>query len=151
MILKASEINFANAFAANDPVSTKMLWDKLYAKYQQCDKKVLIVNCRNDREDRSKQIAEAILEWDTPDLVTLIGTGTGVFVSFYKKYAKTLNKKTASIIVCEDMQPEEILDEVSSIQKDSSYLLVGVGNIKDIGLSLVDFCDQSHKQKRNTQ
>ena len=148
---KGVEINFANAFAANDPVSTKMLWDKLYAKYQQCDKKVLIVNCRNDREDRSKQIAEAILEWDTPDLVTLIGTGTGVFVSFYKKYAKTLNKKTASIIVCEDMQPEEILDEVSSIQKDSSYLLVGVGNIKDIGLSLVDFCDQSHKQKRNTQ
>ncbi|MDE5014934.1 poly-gamma-glutamate synthase PgsB, partial [Francisella tularensis subsp. holarctica] len=43
--IKNAEINFANAFAANDTVSTKMLCDKLCAKYSGCDKKVLVVNC----------------------------------------------------------------------------------------------------------
>ncbi len=90
-------MNFANAFAANDPVSTKMLWDKLCEKYESCEKKVLVVNCRADREDRSKQIAEAILNWQTPDLVVLIGTGIlEVFTSFYKKYAKSFKDKGLS-------------------------------------------------------
>lgn len=147
--VKDSEMNFANAFAANDPVSTKMLWDKLYEKYADCEKKVLVVNCRADREDRSKQIAEAILDWQTPNLVVLIGTGTDVFVSFYKKYAKSLGKERAQVIVCEDMQPLEILEKTYSTQPAKSYMLVGVGNIKDIGMSLVDHCDQAHKQKHD--
>ncbi|WP_035718736.1 poly-gamma-glutamate synthase PgsB [Francisella sp. W12-1067] len=145
--IKGSEMNFANAFAANDPVSTKMLWDKLYSKYENCDKKVLVVNCREDREDRSKQIAEAILDWQVPNLVVLIGTGTEVFTSFYKKYAKSLNKKRSQVIICEDKQPLEILEKVHETQEAKSYILVGVGNIKDIGMSLVDFCDKSHKEK----
>lgn len=147
--IKDSQMNFANAFAANDPVSTKMLWDKLYEKYADCEKKVLVVNCRADREDRSKQIAEAILDWQTPDLVVLIGTGTDVFVSFYKKYAKSLSKERAQVIVCEDMQPLEILEKAYSTQPANSYMLVGVGNIKDIGMSLVDYCDQAHKEKHD--
>lgn len=144
-----SQINFANAFAANDPVSTKMLWDKLYTKYLSCDKKVLVVNCRADREDRSKQIAEAILTWEKPDLVVLIGTGTDVFVSFYKKYAKSLEKNMAQTVVCEGMKPIEILEKMASVQPAKSYMLVGVGNIKDIGMELVDFCDESHKQENS--
>lgn len=147
--IKDSEMNFANAFAANDPVSTKMLWDKLYDKYRECQKKVLVVNCRADREDRSKQIAEAILGWEKPDLVTLIGTGTDVFVSFYKKYAKSLGIKPEQVIVCEDMKPLQILEKIYSTQKAESYMLVGVGNIKDIGMDLVDYCDQSHKSKHD--
>ncbi|MED7818606.1 MULTISPECIES: poly-gamma-glutamate synthase PgsB [unclassified Francisella] len=147
--IKDSEMNFANAFAANDPVSTKMLWDKLYDKYRECQKKVLVVNCRADREDRSKQIAEAILGWEKPDLVTLIGTGTDVFVSFYKKYAKSLGIKPEQVIICEDMKPLQILEKIYSTQKAESYMLVGVGNIKDIGMDLVDYCDQSHKSKHD--
>ncbi|MDE4947100.1 poly-gamma-glutamate synthase PgsB, partial [Francisella tularensis subsp. holarctica] len=76
--IKNAEINFANAFAATDPVSTKMLWDKLCAKYSGCDKKVLFVNCRDDREDRSKQMAEAALCWQKQYLIFLICTGTEV-------------------------------------------------------------------------
>ena len=143
--IKGAQMNFANAFAANDPVSTKMLWDKLCEKYESCEKKVLVVNCRADREDRSKQIAEAILNWQTPDLVVLIGTGTEVFTSFYKKYAKSLKIKASQTVICENMEPIEILEKTYSTQPANSYMLVGVGNIKDIGMSLVDFCDQSHK------
>ncbi|GAB4221955.1 MAG: poly-gamma-glutamate synthase PgsB [Francisella sp.] len=145
--LKNAEINFANAFAANDPVSTKMLWDKLCDKYSNCDKKILVVNCRADREDRSRQIAEATLNWQKPDLIALIGTGTDAFVSFYKKYAKSLNKKMADFIICEEMTPLQILENIIDKTPADSYILVGVGNIKDIGMELVDFCDTNHKKK----
>ena len=114
-----SNMSFANAFAANDPVSTKMLWDNLYTKYESTDKKVLMVNCREDREDRSKQIAEAILGWTSPDLVVLIGTGTEVFVSFYKKYAKQFNKETVATIVCENMEPQEIFEKICDGQPET--------------------------------
>lgn len=147
--IKNAEINFANAFAANDPVSTKMLWDKLCDKYSGCDKKVLVVNCRDDREDRSKQMAEAALGWQKQDLIILIGTGTEVFTSFYKKYAKSLNKPMTTVIVCEEMTPIQILEKTVESNPAESYILVGVGNIKDIGMELVDFCDTSHKKKHN--
>ncbi|ABI83203.1 poly-gamma-glutamate synthase PgsB [Francisella tularensis] len=147
--IKNAEINFANAFAANDPVSTKMLWDKLCAKYSGCDKKVLVVNCRDDREDRSKQMAEAALGWQKQDLIVLIGTGTEVFTSFYKKYAKSLNKPMTKVIVCEEMTPIQILEKTVDSNPANSYILVGVGNIKDIGMELVDYCDTSHKKKHN--
>ncbi|XSZ47672.1 hypothetical protein ACP8HZ_04795 [Francisella noatunensis] len=80
-------------------------------------------------------------------MVTLIGTGTDVFVSFYKRYSKSLGIKPAQVIVCEDMEPLEILEKINLTQPANTYMLVGVGNIKDIGMSLVDYCDQSHKQK----
>ncbi|APC97884.1 poly-gamma-glutamate synthase PgsB [Francisella frigiditurris] len=149
--IQGKEINFANAFAANDPVSTKMLWDKLCSKYEACDKKVLVVNCRDDREDRSKQMAEAALEWQTQDLIVLIGTGTEVFTSFYKKYAKALSKPMAKVIICEEMTPIEILNKTVVANPGDSYILVGVGNIKDIGMQLVDFCDNEHKKKHNLE
>ena len=147
--IKNAEINFANAFAANDPVSTKMLWDKLCDKYSGCDKKILVVNCRDDREDRSKQMAEAALGWQKQDLIILIGTGTEVFTSFYKKYAKSLNKPMTTVIVCEEMTPIQILEKTVESNPAESYILIGVGNIKDIGMELVDFCDTSHKKKHN--
>ena len=40
----------------------------------------------------------------------------------------------------------EIFENTYATQPASSYMLVGVGNIKDIGMSLVDFCDKEHKK-----
>jgi poly-gamma-glutamate synthase PgsB/CapB len=145
--IQNSQMNFANAFAANDPVSTKMLWDKLCEKYHYCDKKILVVNCRGDREDRSKQIAEAILSWQAPDFVVLIGTGTEVFTSFHEKYAKSLEVKASQVIICEGIEPLDILEKTYATQPAGSYMLVGVGNIKDIGMQLIDYCDQNHKKE----
>ena len=44
------------------------------------------------------------------------------------------------------MEPLDILEKIYTTQLAKSYMLVGVGNIKDIGMSLVDFCDQEHKK-----
>ncbi|MDE5010835.1 poly-gamma-glutamate synthase PgsB, partial [Francisella tularensis subsp. holarctica] len=101
--------------------STKMLWDKLCSKYSCCDKKVFVVNCRDDREDRSKQMAESALGWQKQDLIVLIGTGTEVFTSFYKKYAKSLNKPMTKVIVFEEMTPIQILEKTVYSNQSNSY------------------------------
>ena len=33
------------------------------------------------------------------------------------------------------------------VNQKQSYMVVGVGNIKDIGMRLIDFCVESHKTK----
>jgi len=138
-------ISFANAFAANDPVSTQMLWDKLSEKYVDCDAKVIVVNCRADREDRSNQLAEAVLQWCRPELIALIGTGTNVFQYYYKKYSHGLPEdKTSKVIQLEDHTPEQVFEKITAAYNAQNYIAVGIGNIKDIGMDLVAYCKDKH-------
>lgn len=142
------EVNLANAFAANDPVSTKMLWDKLITKYEYCGAKILVVNCRDDREDRSKQMAEAVMGWHKPDLVVLIGSGTSVFEHYLPRYAaKAGIKEIPKCIECEGYTPEQIIAETLKTHPTDSYIFVGVGNIKDIGMALVEYCNDRHVEQ----
>lgn len=145
---QGKEVNLANAFAANDPVSTKMLWDKLVSKYEYCQGKILVVNCRDDREDRSKQMAEAVLGWHKPDLVVLIGTGTSVFEHYLPRYAEKMGIKTLpKCIECEGYTPEQIIAETLATHVAEHYIFVGVGNIKDIGMALVEYCNDRHVEE----
>ncbi|MDE5000957.1 poly-gamma-glutamate synthase PgsB, partial [Francisella tularensis subsp. holarctica] len=72
--------------------------------------------------------------WQKQDLIVIIGTGTEVFTSFYKKYAKSLNKPITKVIVCEEMTPIQILEKTVDSNPEKSYIIVGVGNIKYIGM-----------------
>ena len=47
------QLMFANAFAANDPVSTEQLWQQIITQYKNAQQKTLLVNCRADRHERS--------------------------------------------------------------------------------------------------
>ncbi len=134
---------FANAFAANDPVSTLMLWNNLLAKYSNCNSKVLVVNCRQDRQDRSNQLAEAITTWEKPDVILLIGTGTEYFVHYYKKYVTEVQREHVMIKVCENEGVETIYGHLVEMSLPDPYLLVGVGNIKGIGMEIIDYCEKS--------
>ncbi|MDE4957640.1 poly-gamma-glutamate synthase PgsB, partial [Francisella tularensis subsp. holarctica] len=76
--------------------------------------------------------------WQKQDLIVLIGTGPEVFTSFYKKYAKSLNKPMSKVIVCEEMTHIQILEKTVDSNPANSYIIVGVCNIKDIVMELVD-------------
>ena len=51
-------IIFVNAFAANDPESTAMIWKRVIERYGDGRSTVAVVNCRFDRPQRSQQLAE---------------------------------------------------------------------------------------------
>jgi poly-gamma-glutamate synthase PgsB/CapB len=49
-------IVFVNGFAANDPESTRLIWEMMLARYGDVEKRIILFNCRDDRPDRSYQL-----------------------------------------------------------------------------------------------
>ena len=144
------QLIFANAFAANDPVSTSMLWSQLSQQYNDAQKKTLIVNCRKDRHERSAQMGEAVADWTPPDEIMLIGSGTATFTHTCYKKNKTA-KKRLRITNAETLSITELLDHLSQDEAVTKHLVVGVGNIANIGLELVDFMQAHHANVENKE
>jgi hypothetical protein len=56
-------ILFINGFAANDPESSEQIWRMALERHQGYGKKIMVINARADRPDRSKQLGEALVTW----------------------------------------------------------------------------------------
>lgn len=133
---KGKKITFANGFAANDPMSTAQLWEKVIAKYPSADRIVGLVNCRDDRGDRSRQMSEAIVSWQNNNILA-IGSGTEYFT-------KSINKNSQlNIDNGEGWNVNQILDYLVKDENVTHVLAIGVCNIAKIGFELLNyFCAQ---------
>lgn len=139
---KGKTITFANGFAANDPESTAALWQKIIDEYPQAQELVGVVNCRADRGDRSRQMAEAIVNWQAAQKIIAIGSGTDYFI---KPLDKTKIAST-NLINAESWAVEPILDEL--VRTDTDHILaIGVCNIAQIGFELVNYFSHHEEQK----
>jgi poly-gamma-glutamate synthase PgsB/CapB len=127
-------IFFANAFAANDPESTRRLWEFTLQRHPDVNSRIIIFNCRADRPVRSQQIGEACAAWPPADHYLLMGTGT----YFFAKSAISSGIKTSRIIFAENLGDNELFEIIIDLS-GSSTLVVGMGNIKGQGLSLTRF------------
>lgn len=66
--------SFINAFAANDPVSTINIWDRILEQGYSSKDSIIVMNCRNDRVDRTIQFVEDVLPHLEISTLILIGT-----------------------------------------------------------------------------
>ncbi len=64
---------YVNAFAANEPQSTKAILNKVESYNYPYQKKVIVLNCRSDRIDRTRQFVEDFVK--DVEFDTLICTG----------------------------------------------------------------------------
>ncbi len=128
------KIIFVNGFAANDPESTEMIWDMAIERHQGVSKRIMIINCRSDRPDRTRQLAEAVVTWKNADRYILVGSGTYIFT----KIGVNLGIDPRIIINCEDMTTDKTVEEIISLIKDSA-LVMGIANIAGPGLELTAF------------
>ena len=128
------ELIFINGFAANDPESTELIWNLSIDRHPQVDKKIMIINCRADRPDRTLQLAESIVEWKEADAYVLIGSGS------YPLLRRTVDQgiDSSRLIYAERMRVNQIFEEILSVSGHRT-LLMGVGNIKGPGLELVKY------------
>lgn len=156
--------HFANGFAANDPESTGSLWQLCCGRYQPC-KRVVVMNCRVDRPDRSKIMGQAMGQWcgpkpghqadssqsfsglgieTKPDLIVVVGTGTDLFL----RAALDAGVESDRIACLGTASPREILEMLADDQRltvgpnpdsSGSCLLMGVGNIYGCGGQLDEF------------
>ncbi len=123
---------FVNGFAANDPRSTRMIWEHITALGYPTKNPMVIVNCRPDRVDRTLQLAEEVL----PNLNIDILVAMGQTVNPITEGVNSKKISPRKYINAEGLSPHEVYE----IIKDSliNRVTYGIGNIHGGGNELVE-------------
>ncbi len=130
------EIHLYNAFAANDPQSSLMIWDMLRKEKRLQGKKIILLNTRHDRLDRAKQLAEMVGGniADEIDYLVLIGQSTEVVENMAIK-----NSVPSEKIVNIGWKEEPIVfEEILALTKNKSTV-VTIGNMGGMGDKVVKY------------
>lgn len=123
-----------NGFAANDPESTEIIWDIALNRHQDVDRRVMIINCRSDRPDRTKQMGECVPLWTPADYYVVIGSGVYPFM----RAALDAGISPSRLVYAERLSGVEIFEKLLGIAT-SNTLFMGVCNIKGPGLELISY------------
>lgn len=124
---------FADAFAANDPQSTAMLWEMLCERFADCTRRIVLLNCRSDRLDRSRQLGALLGRDIRADRYVLTGSETRMArramadEGLQDKAVLDLDGLDAGAVV------GRLMDELARTGAGGATLVVGIGNIKGVG------------------
>lgn len=126
-------VTFVNAFAANDPDSTLLIWKRLGLEHAEPGvKRIVLANCRDDRLQRSGQIAEFVAKRVEADHAVLTGLGTELVA--YQAVQQGLPRPRISDLG--GRSAEEVYERVLSLVEDRA-VIVGIGNIVGLGEEIV--------------
>lgn len=116
---------FVNAMSANDPVSTKMVYERFAV--QRSGKLIIILNCRSDRGYRTDLMIEAIEDLK-PGEVWLIGRGSAPARRKLEKRSIKVTRYSSA----EDLPLNE---------SRAGDMILAIGNIADDGIKLMDIVE----------
>lgn len=128
------QVVFVNGFAANDPESTERIWRMALDRHKTTDRKIMIINSRADRPDRSRQLGEALPKWPPAYRYVTIGTGTYVLM----RTAVAHGLEASRFVFAEGMGVEQVFEELMGLAGKSA-MIIGVGNTAGPGLALVRY------------
>jgi poly-gamma-glutamate synthase PgsB/CapB len=130
------QLFFYNAFAANDPDSTYMVWQKIKDEIGVEGIRIVLLNTRQDRLDRARQLAEMVASklGKEIDYLILIGQSTEVVENMSVHYGFPQKK----IINLGWTTPAKVFEEVLSITSSISTTL-GIGNMGGMGADTADY------------
>lgn len=129
-------VRFVNAFAANDPDSTLIVWNRLgLDEPPDAWKRIVLLNCRGDRVHRSTQLGDLLSEGRiAPDHVVLTGEETGMIA--LRLVSRGYPRERLSSIG--NLDPERIYERLLNLV-DEQAVVVGIGNIVGGGEEIVEF------------
>lgn len=119
---------FINAFAANDPLSTKLLLGKTEEMIGAGPKgRFALLSLRSDRGERS-------LQW----MLYLLGEGRGLFEKVYLSggHARVLQRRIPEAEILKGHSPGSLTRQLASVLPDGARVY-GIGNIGGMGGELV--------------
>jgi len=130
------KINFFNAFAANDPQSTLMIWEKIKQEIGLRGVKIVLLNTRQDRLDRAKQLTKLIGSEikDEFEFLILIGQSAEVV----EELAVASGVKRNKIVNLGWTEPQAVFEAVLAYTSDESTV-VAIGNMGGMGGMVADF------------
>lgn len=76
---------FLSALAANDPESTLVTWNRSQELYPSVGKRIVLLNTRGDRFDRSVQLVEMLAESMDFDVLLSMGESTEMLAPHFKR------------------------------------------------------------------
>lgn len=125
--IENKQINFYNAFAANDPESSLMIWNSINSTIDN-EQMIVLLSIRNDRQSRAIQLINLIASKMEFDYVVLIGESTKLIEEKALKFKipreKVINKPWNT--------PEKIFDGLLELSQDKTTI-VGIGNMGAMG------------------
>jgi len=124
---------FVNAFAANEPKSTKAILNKVESYNYLYKKKIIILNCRSDRIDRTQLFVENFLEDVDYDVLICTGKSTQMVSNLMQKMP---DKKYLNY---EGQEFSEI--EKGIMHESENALVFCVGNIHGPGGRIAEFIE----------
>ncbi len=125
---------FVNGFAANDPIATEKIWKLTLARHPEVRTRILVLNCRLDRPDRSRQLGEALPGWTRADRYFLVGTGT--YALARSAVAAGLSSTLLNPLEGED--PALIFEDILGACGRTAVVM-GAGNIAGVGFELLRY------------
>jgi poly-gamma-glutamate synthase PgsB/CapB len=128
------QVVFVNGFAANDPVATERIWNLTLARHPEARTRIMVLNCRLDRPDRSRQLGEALTAWPLADHYFLVGNGTYALAST----AADAGLSSTLLTPLEGEAPGVIFEEILGACGRTAVVL-GAGNIAGVGFDLLRF------------
>jgi poly-gamma-glutamate synthase PgsB/CapB len=126
-------VDFVNAFAANDPDSTLLIWQRLGLEQAlPGQQRIVLANCRPDRVQRSEQIAEFVARRVHADHVVLSGEGTDLVAYHAVGYGLPAER----ISNLGNRSAESVYEHVLDLVREEATV-VGIGNIVGLGEEIV--------------
>jgi gamma-polyglutamate synthase len=132
-----------NAFAANDPESTRQIMDVLRKKSELKDRKWIgLLNLRKDRGSRTQQWEKAIRHKLFPELRRMIFLG-----DHGEAIRKSLRHQfgAENLFVIQAREGRRIMEKITALDEDPA-LILGMGNIGQAGASLVEHWERIGNQ-----
>lgn len=123
---------FVNGFAANDAASTLKIWERICNLGYSTENTILVINCRDDRVDRTEQFAKDVLPYIKAMTVVAIGKSTGPISKAYKE-GKIDAEKYLNL---EELNVEKVMDKMKPIMVNS--IVFGMGNIHGEGEPFIE-------------
>jgi len=123
---------FFNGFSANDATSTKSIWERIQMEYPQLRRKVIVMNCRDDRVDRTIQFAKEVLPDFAVDQLIVTGKTVRPIVTAFENQ----EIPAGELINLENKKPEELIRILTEIPGNA--MIYGIGNIHGGGEEIVE-------------
>lgn len=131
------QMNFYNALAANDPESSKVIWNNVEQQHGAESEYVVLFNSRKDRKSRSEEMIAFISNLSF-DFLAL----TGESIDLVQGMALKNNIAKDKIILIGERHPQEQLDCIGSKVRRNS-VVVAMGNMGAGGAELSNYVEQN--------
>lgn len=119
-------------FAENEPSSTLKIWDCIQKKGYPSDDQIIVMNCRPDRVDRTRQFVEDFIPYVKNATLIAMGEKAGMMKRAYERGDFPNVKEYIDL----EYQNEQAVVYLVSIMPGRTVLTVG--NIHGIGILFLE-------------